>query len=104
MNFIKQFIAARAVSTPIISVRTSDAASTITNVRKALVIGLSNTAAKELINKTPIVVWDAIHGLVGKNDKGSAEVASMIAKIQVDAGATTQLPIALSALEYASED
>jgi len=28
----------------------------------------------------------------------------MISKIQIDAAATTQLPIALSALEYASED
>jgi hypothetical protein len=104
VNFLKQFIAARAVSTPIISVRTSDAASTITNVRKALITGLTKTAGEELINKTPLVSWDAIHGLIGKNDKGSAEVASMIAKIQVDAGATAQLPIALSALEYASED
>jgi len=75
MNFLKQFIAARAVSTPIISVRTSDAASTITNVRKAIVQGLSKSAGEELINKTPIVSYDCIHGLIGKNDKGSAEVA-----------------------------
>lgn len=104
MNFIKSFVAARAVSTPAIAVRTSDAASTITNVRKALVYGLSKSAGEALVNKTPLVSWDAIHGLKGLNDVGSSNIADMLAKAQVEKDATTQLPIALQVLEYAKED
>lgn len=97
MNFLKLFSAARAVSTPVVAVRTSDAASTIANVRKTL----GKDAAK-----TPLVSWDAIHGLrpLGDNQLGATMVADMISKAQVDPGATTMLPVALQALEHASGD
>lgn len=96
-SFSQQFKAAHAVSTPIISVRTSDAASTILNIRKAL-----GTKAKDM----PLVSWDAIHGLrgLGDNEAGAAAVADMISKSGTDAQASSQLPIALLMLENASKD
>lgn len=54
MRFLDQFRAARGVSTPLIAVRTFDSRSTIEAIKGAL-----NGKLKE----TPLVLWDAQHGM-----------------------------------------
>jgi ATPase family associated with various cellular activities (AAA) len=102
MTFMKQFSAAHAVSTPCVSVRTSDAASTIANIRQALVLGLAKSKAEDKSAKTPLLSWDAIHGLRGVNDKGSSTLSAIIGQVGLEA--TVQLPITLQVLENAPED
>jgi hypothetical protein len=94
-NFIEQFTSARRVSTPLVCVRTPDAASTISNIRKSL---------KTEEKTTPLVQWDAVHGLRGLNDKGTVEVSNMLSTTQQESAATVQLAIALGILETAKED
>ena len=94
MNFLENFISARNVGTPLIKVNTPDAASTIANVRKAL--GKSQ-------DKTPLATWDAINGLKGINDAGTAAVQHMLTDKSISADATTQLPIALSVMDNGSQ-
>lgn len=59
MEFIEQFKAALRVSTPLICIRTFDAKSTISAVIDAL------NGSKDT---TPLLLWDAIHGLVPIGD------------------------------------
>lgn len=58
MDFLQQFKAARRVSTPLINIRTFDAKSTTAAILDAL-------NGKK--NETPILIWDAINGLVPLN-------------------------------------
>lgn len=58
MEFIEQFTAARKVSTPLVCVRTFDPRSTV----KAITRSLGDEAPK-----TPILIWDAINGLLPIN-------------------------------------
>jgi hypothetical protein len=60
-DFAQQFRAARRVSTPIVAVQTSDATTTIQTIKQALGVSAMDT---------PIVVWDAIRGMIAGNDKG----------------------------------
>lgn len=95
MNFTKAFTAARKVGTPFVAVRTPDAQSTISNIRKTL---LKDEA------KTPLSSWDRIHGLRGLNDPGSAKVASYCQEAGQEIGATVEMSFALGILEMAKED
>lgn len=99
MNFIETFTAARTVSTPLVAVRTPDAASTIDNVRKAL--GAD-------IKTTPLMAWDAIHGLKGLdgNDKlGAKMMAHMVKEAGLeDSSTSVDLAITLGLLEFATTD
>jgi hypothetical protein len=99
-SFTEMFTAARAISTPLVGVRTFDPASTIHNVTSTL-----STEAQEL---TPLCSWDAIHGLKGLNDKGTEAVGAMCAKADdgqgVERGATVDLAICLAVAEEADED
>jgi hypothetical protein len=103
------FIAARRVGTPGIAVRTPDAASTITNIKRAIaeagvIVNGKKISGETLITGTPFASWDAIHGLAAVNsDRGAEVIADLLATAQIDAQATTQLPIALSAVEAAGE-
>src|ERR1039458_4429665 len=94
MNFLENFISARNVGTRLVNVSKADAASTIANVRKTL--GKSQ-------DKTPLACWDAINGLKGINDAGVEAVQHMLTNKQVEADATTQLPIALSVINDGSQ-
>ena len=67
-SFIELFIDARAVSTPLVAVRTFDPASTIRNISKALDTDAKVKKDSEPAEKTPLCSWDAIHGLRGLND------------------------------------
>lgn len=99
-TFIEMFTDARAVSTPTVAIKTFDCASTIRNVRNSL-----NGDLKEL---TPMVSWDAIHGLVGLNDAGGEAVDELCKKADngagIDRAVTVDLVIALAALEGIDAD
>jgi hypothetical protein len=95
-SFIETFTDARAVSTPLVAVRTFDPASTINAITKSL---------GDKAHGTPLVSWDAIRGLRGLNDEaGVPAVAQMCQKADVDPQATVDLAIALGTLESADED
>jgi hypothetical protein len=88
-SFTQLFVAARAVSTPIVAVKTADATSTIATVR-------------ELVKDAPLASWDAVTGLRGLNKAGETEVASMLQEAGgVEQGATPALPLTLGVLRYA---
>lgn len=104
-SFIELFTDARAVSTPLIAVRTFDPASTIRNVRKSL---------GKTVEETPLISWDSIHGLKGLNEdhdgKAGAGTLALTAMLQLagmqqeELGSSVDLSIALGILEYAAED
>lgn len=101
-SFIELFTDARAVSTPIIAVKTFDPASTIQNISKSRT---SDSDKTPLSNSAPLVSWDAIHGLRGLNEElGVNAVIEMCKKVSVEMGATVDLPIALGTLEAAEQD
>lgn len=95
-SFIEQFTSARAISTPLVTVRTFDNASTIQSVTRSL--------GKELAALTPLVSWDCINGLVGLNQAGQEALSQMIADIQGEIAATVDLTLALTTLFKAKED
>ena len=68
-EFVKTFKAARRVSTPLVAVRTPDAASTIQTI-----LGTLNGDAE----KVPALQWDIMHGLVGLNSAGKSEAARIL--------------------------
>jgi len=61
--------AARRVGTPLVAVRTADPASAIANVSDSV-----NTKKGE----TPLVVWDFVSGILGRNDAGKSAVAKIL--------------------------
>jgi hypothetical protein len=105
-SFVENFVSAWRVSTPLISVRTSDAASTIANIRKAVTTHAKKTESKNEDATIPFISWDAINGLRGLDSagKGATFIADIVAKGQIDIGATTQLPIALQVLALAGNN
>ena len=95
-SFIELFTDARAVSTPLIAIRTFDAISTIQAVSKSL---------GDDINVTPLGSWDSIHGLRGLNEGvGDTAVSKMAAEADMQLGASVDLPICLGIIEKAEED
>lgn len=68
MDFIDQFKAARRVSTPLICVRTFDPKSTT----KAIVQSLR---VNNKLDSTPLLFWDAIHGLLPLNTSNPSKQA-----------------------------
>lgn len=96
-SFIELFTDARAVSTPLIAIRTFDHLSTIQAIQKSL--------GEELAELTPLCRWDAIHGLRGLNEPAGVDACSdMATKTGAELAATVDLPIALGVLEGATED
>jgi hypothetical protein len=105
MNLIDGFLSARTVGTPGIVVRTADASSAIATIKGALVRGLNPNDATKMLAKTPLASWDAIHGLRGVpgSEAGASAVSQLIGLANIDASATTQLPLALAAVEEAGQ-
>jgi hypothetical protein len=68
-TFKASFTSARRVSTPLIAVRTADAASTV----QVLVASLNGAA-----EKTPLVHWDIIRGLIGVNQRGESALTAIL--------------------------
>lgn len=69
-SFLKTFVAARAVSTPLVAVRTPDPASAIRAISEEIEAMTEKTGAK-----TPLASWDIIRGLVGLNASGQVAVS-----------------------------
>ena len=80
MNFIQQFRAARRVSTPLVAVRTADAAASINLI---VTRGLNGEAAT-----TPLLAWDVLRGLRGLNDPGKATAAKMLGGAKAETAST----------------
>lgn len=95
-SFIDMFSSARAISTPLVTVRTFDPSSTIQSITKSL--------GKELAALTPLVSWDSIHGLVGLNKIGGEALNEMASEVGGELAATVDLTLALTTLEKAKED
>lgn len=65
MNYTEQFMAARKVSTPLVNIRTFDAASTRAGIKKLLTDDTSIN-----MDKTPILQWDIMNGVRPANKAG----------------------------------
>ena len=94
-TFVESFLDARRVSTPLVAIRTFDAASTISNIRKAV-----ND------NTVPYISWDSIHGLKGLGDpdnEGSKVLNTLATLAGVELPTSLELPVALGLLEFAGE-
>lgn len=93
MDFVKQFKAARHVSTPLIAIRTFDAHSTINLVRNQCI-------KKENVTKTGMIAWDAVHGLRAiPGTKGETVLAKLAGADGVQI--TVSFTEALRVLEHA---
>lgn len=95
-SFLELFTAARDISTPLVTVRTFDPASTIQSITKSL--------GDQVAELTPIVSWDSIHGLKGLNDIGVTALGVMAGEAEIALGASVDLSIALGILELAADD
>lgn len=98
MNYISQFKAARSVSTPLITIRTPDPASTIRSLSVA-----AAELAEQLKEREPAVLThDVAHGLRPFNDAGKAALTAMLGN--VDPKTLAAPPNFLKAIENAKED
>lgn len=70
MNFIQQFRAARRVSTPLVAVRTADAAA---SVNLMIAKGLNGEGPA-----TPLLAWDVMRGVRGLNEPGKATALKIL--------------------------
>ena len=77
--------AARRVGTPLVAVRTADPASAIAQV-SASVSGKNGD--------TPLIVWDFVGGLQGRNDTGKSAVAKVLGENSASLGPGDVLAIA----------
>jgi hypothetical protein len=67
-EFRSVFKAARRAATPLLAVRTADPASTMAQV----------TASLNGKSEVPIVAWDILNGLAGRNEVGKAALAKLV--------------------------
>lgn len=72
-TFLKTFIAARAVSTPLVVVRTSDPASAILVISEGIGAKTEPTGAS-----APLASWDIMRGLIGLNAEGKRAVTDVL--------------------------
>ena len=87
-TFTEIFVAARDVSTPLITIRTADATSTIATIRAT-------------VKDAPIATWDAVTGLNGIGKDGQAAVTALLGNAGVeDQSATVAFPVALGVLRH----
>ena len=72
--FEQQFRAARQTSTPIIAIETPDPAATIDRV-----LAVKRKNGKDLVikNDVPILVWDVVSGLRGRNSAGKSAIGML---------------------------
>ncbi|MBV9081212.1 MAG: hypothetical protein JOZ62_00945 [Acidobacteriaceae bacterium] len=88
--FVRQFRAARRVSTPIVNVRTPDPESSLSLIKSAL---------KE--DQAPLVQWDTVRGLVHHNEPGRDEISRLLGEI---APSTVISPIEVLTQFYRAAD
>ena len=95
-SFIEQFVDNRAVSTPLLTIRTFDAASAKRAIKKSL---------GDRLAETPLMEWDSINGLRGLTEElGAPALARMLSDSDTQQAATVDLPYALAVLSFAQED
>ena len=93
-SFLKTFLAARMVSTPLVAVRTPDPASSMRAISDEV-----EKISEKTGTQTPLVSWDVMRGLVGLNQPGKRAVAKVLTN-----GETTLLSMKPSdALEFAED-
>lgn len=107
-KFAKHFKAAHAVSTPLVTVRTFDAKSTIDHV-STMPLRFKDKDDKPILapanEHVGIIVWDCIFGMVGKNEKGKASLKQALLTVGVPSpDVTADLPIALRVSGVIGED
>jgi hypothetical protein len=88
--FLKQFRAARRVSTPILNVRTPNPESSLRLIKSAV---------KE--DETPLVQWDTVRGVVHHNEAGRHEISRLLGEI---APSTVISPIEVLTQFYRAAD
>lgn len=91
MEFVKQFLAARRVSTPLINIRTFDAISTKNSIFKAL--------GESTVEETALLLWDCIHGLTPLNETDKTKDAVHIIVADEGQGMTVPVTNALRMME-----
>jgi len=94
-KFEKQFLAAHKVSTPLVSIRTFDAKSTVDHVKK-----LVDSAE----NPISVLVWDCVTGIMAKNKPGEKTLSKAITATQTSQELTLQLAEALRVASNMGED
>src|ERR1700722_18410934 len=104
MNFESQFVAAHAVSTPLINVRTFDAESTIKAVEAFSVIYGDKGEKAKIKDALGVIVWDCIKGFSGKGKIGTAKIAAAIQSAGTVADACIELPVALRVASFLGQD
>lgn len=87
MEFIKQFAAARRVSTPLVNINTFDAKSTINTIIKFL-----KGEAEYGLEDTALLVWDSMHGIAAVNGTDVSKAA--IVKVYAGNAPDATIPIA----------
>ena len=101
-KFATQFMAAHRVSTPLVSVRTFDAKSTIDHITSFQV--KSQGELKTIGEAISLIAWDCVTGLIGRNKQGEKTLANAITQAQSSVAVTVQLPEALRVAGYLGED
>src|SRR4029434_6530346 len=76
--------AARRAGTPLVAIRTADPASAVAQV--ATSIGGEQD--------TPLVAWDMLNGLMGRNDAGNAAIAKVLGETSTTIGPADALAAA----------
>jgi len=84
-NFIKQFKAANAVSTPLVAIRTFDNANTVASIQAAYK------------DEQAVIVWDCVKGLTATTTKGDTALTKALDKSGIIQETTPQLQQALQA-------
>ncbi len=91
-KFMKQFTAAHAVSTPLVTVRTFDAKSTIDHIKS------------KLDDSIAVIVWDCVTGMHSKNKPGKEKLTAAINAAQSNQELTPQLQETLRVASMIGED
>jgi hypothetical protein len=110
-KFEKQFKAAHAVSTPLVTVRTFDAKSTLDHISNMQLLFGNGTAQAN--SKLAIILWDCVNGMSVVNPKTTILDGKLTAKDAFQAAlnnagtvpdATADLPVALRVASFIGEE
>jgi adenylate kinase family enzyme len=74
ITMTEQFVSARNVSTPIITIETADPATTV----RAVQVAVNEDAKKRKWKAPPVLRWDFVNGLVPLNDPGKEAMAKVL--------------------------
>lgn len=98
-KFEKQFKAAHRVSTPLVTVRTFDAKSTIDHVMTFVETGKDGKPSN-----IGVIIWDCITGMNGRNKSGKDKLTSILNQAGSNQESTANLPECLRVASFTGED